>query len=443
MMIDQFEHESKTIKDIIDVDYRSYAMYVLENRAIPSYIDGMKPVHRKLFYAMLTEHKGKKTKVADLGGISKYGYHHGEGSACSAAVTITADWNNNVPLFNGHGNFGSRLIQEAAAPRYIFASLNPDIEKIFIDYEVCDVHEDAEDHPEPKTYLPIIPWVLVNGIEGIAVGFACRYLAHLPSDIAKACILELNGKLKDDHVIPVTFPGFKGSVVQDTPNRVITKGVVTRTKRNTWEISEVPWGFDRESMINLLEKLTDDGKIDDYDENCDDSGFNFTIKMNSAMDAKCAKDPIAHLKLERAYSENYTALDEHGKLRLFESKIDIIRAFVKYRLGKVAEMIKYDLNAILVDIEWSLRKQAFITDVVTNKIKLQTKSRSEWVIDFATRYKTNQTDSNRLLAISMFECTQDSIDKLSAKLVELNAEKARLESLVPTEVYKRQLSSIR
>ena len=66
-----------TVKEVIDTAYKSFGMYVLENRAIPCYIDGMKNVHRKLFYAMLNEHRGKKTKVSDLGGISKLNYHHG------------------------------------------------------------------------------------------------------------------------------------------------------------------------------------------------------------------------------------------------------------------------------------------------------------------------------------------------------------------------------
>ena len=66
---------SKTITDSIDNEYKLYANYTLSNRAIPSYIDGFKPVHRKLLYAMIHEHKGKRTKISDLGGISKFNYN--------------------------------------------------------------------------------------------------------------------------------------------------------------------------------------------------------------------------------------------------------------------------------------------------------------------------------------------------------------------------------
>ena len=109
--------EPRTLTQIIDTEFREFSMYTIENRAIPSVIDGLKPTQRKLLYAMITEYKGHKTKVAELGGgLAKMNYHHGEGSAQGAAIGLGSDWNNNAPVFTGHGNFGSRLVPEAAAP---------------------------------------------------------------------------------------------------------------------------------------------------------------------------------------------------------------------------------------------------------------------------------------------------------------------------------------
>jgi len=164
------------ISNEIDTGFKAYSLYTVENRAIPSVIDGLKPAARKLVYSMLTEHSNKKVKVAELGGgLAKYNYHHGEDSAMGAVITLTADWNNNCPVFTGHGNFGSRLVQEAAGARYIFCTLSPEFKKYFIDNEVTSKSPDPE-NPEPAYYLPTIPWVLINGTQGIAVGFACNIL---------------------------------------------------------------------------------------------------------------------------------------------------------------------------------------------------------------------------------------------------------------------------
>ena len=433
---------SKSIKETIDSDYHGYAMYVLENRAIPCYVDGFKPVHRKLFYAMLNEHRGRKTKVSDLGGISKFNYHHGESSAMGAAVTLAAEWNNNVPLFRGFGNFGSRLIQEAAAPRYIFASLNPDIEKYFTDYEVCDKNSD-EDNPEPQTYLPNIPWVLVNGIEGIAVGFACRYLPHLPKDIAKACLLAVQGKLKDDYVIPVTFPGFKGEVVQESTNKVVTRGVVTRVKRNTWQITEAPWGFDREQLFNHLDKMVEAGKIVDFDDNCDDSGFNFTVKLDTASDTKCQQDPIAYFKLEKSFTENYTALDEAGRLRLFQSKPEIIKSFVEYRVKKIGDKIQYDIGVVSSKLTWAMLKLNLIGDVLERKIDLLTMKKADLIAYTVDEYAASEENAAKLAQIPIVDMTTDKLADLRLEIAKLGAALEDLRQLVPTDVYTARLSAIK
>ena len=435
-------NSNATIKEVIGTAYKSFSMYVLENRAIPCYIDGMKSVHRKLFYAMLNEHRGKKTKVSDLGGISKFNYHHGESSAMGAAVTLTAEWNNNVPLFQGHGNFGSRLIQEAAAPRYIFASVNPEINKYFSDFEVCDKNSD-EDSPEPQTYLPNIPWVLVNGVEGIAVGFACRYLPHSPVDIAKACQLAIKGKLKDDYVIPVTFPGFRGEVIQETPTKVVTRGIVTRVKRNTWQITEAPWGYDRDQMFNQLDKMMADNKIVDFDDDCNDTGFNFLVKLDSACDAKCQKDPIAYFKLEKAFTENYTALDETGKLRLFESKPEIIRAFVEYRVKKIGDKIQYDIKDVSAKLTWAMLKLNLISDVLDRKIDLLAMKRADLIAYTVDEYAASEENATKLTQIPIVDMTSDKLADLRLEIAKLGAALEDLRRLDPTDVYTARLSAIK
>ena len=433
----------KTITEIIDTEYKAFALYTLEHRAIPSYIDGQKSVGRKLIYSMINNYKGKKIKVNELGSsiASVANYHHGETSAQKAVVTMTATWNNNVPLFNGYGNFGSRLIQESSAPRYIYAEMNPDFYKYFTDFAVCNENSD-KDNPEPQQYLPLIPWVLVNGIEGIAVGFACKFLSHDAKDIASLCIKALNGKLKDTHVLEVKLPFFKGEIIQVASNIIATRGLVERSKKNTWTISELPWGYDREKYFNVLEKLVVDKKIIDFDDLCDESGFRFVVKMDSDCDIKCENNPIDYFKLEKTITENYTALDENGNLIIFENKIDIINTFVKFRIGKIKERIDYDIAKIAKDIHWNSTKLLFTNDVVNKKLALLNVTRSELTNKCIEKYKIEKDMATRLLSIPIYDMTADMIHELENKIDKLNESKDTLTETDPIVEYIRLLKAI-
>lgn len=429
--------DSNTISDTIDKDYKLYANYTLSNRAIPSYIDGFKPVHRKLLWSMLNEHKGKKTKISDLGGISSIGYHHGETSAMGAAITLAASWNNNVPIFKQHGAFGSRLVPAAAAPRYIFASLDEEFTKYFTDFDVMEYDDKDEDSPEPINYLPNIPWVLVNGIEGIAVGFACKYLPHAPSTLAKACRMELDGKLKDTSIIKPTFPNFRGEVEINDHNKFTTYGIAERIKRNTWLIDELPFGITREKYFKVLNKMEQDGAIVDFEDECAKQ-FKFIIKLNSKQDSICEEDPIKYFKLSKSFTENYTALDENGELVIFDTKAQIIKRFVKYRLKKIGDQLEFDKGKINKELDWLHAKLKFVKDVLNDVINFKTITRKQLTDYCSEHYSNDEKIVSRLVNTSIVDITKDSVKDLEKKIKDKDAELKLISKRVPSdELYER------
>ena len=433
---------TKNVSELIDNEYKEYAMYVLENRALPSYIDGLKPSGRKLLYSMLNYYKGKKTKIAELGtSISQFNYHHGESSAMGAAITLASDWNNNIPLFEGHGNFGSRLIPVSAAPRYIYASLSNDFEKYFCDHDVVDSNIDM-DNPEPQQYLPVIPWSLVNGIEGIAVGFACKFLPHDPKEIAKACILAMNNKLKDDYVLSVKFPSFKGKVVQEEYNKVTTYGIIENTKRNTWEISELPIGYDREKYFNILDKMLSKNEINDFEDCCDENGFKFIVKLDKDAHVKCTEDPITYFKLSKSITENYNALDEKGKIIQFNNKNEIIQRFVKFRVEKVKAKIEFDINKLNTDISYHEVKLKFIESVISKKINLMKFRRADLIEHCMNSYNIEKDIAQKLSALPIYDMTSDMLETLKHKIEEMHKELNDLNAQVPSQTYINMLKKI-
>lgn len=435
---------NKTVSEIINTEYREYAMYVLESRAIPSAIDGFKMVTRKLLYAMLTEHKGKKTKIADLSGISKYNYHHSESSAAGAAITITADWNNNCPIFTGHGSFGSRMVPAAAAPRYIFSSLSENYNKIFCDLEVAPKSFDPE-NPEPLHYLPIIPWVLINEISGIAVGFKTAILPHSVSDIiaaTKACLKNPKEFLEENKPIDPTFPQFNGTVVKHSENQWRTQGKIQFIGKNFFQITELPIGWDREGYVTFLNELVDKDMIKDYEDECSKSGFGFKIKVSIAQRELIERDPLKYFKLEKIHTEILTTLGIDGKLKIFQSVPELIHYFCEYRLKKFAEKIEFDKVKITDEIKYLEDKQEFIQDVINGDLVIKDTSKQE-LLDYVFNKITQSDYGKGFIRIPLYELTNDAVLELEDSIRKLITELDKINMLTPEKVFKQKLNSLK
>lgn len=433
---------TKTITEIINSDLLEYSMYVLQNRAIPSVIDGFKSGGRKLVYTMVNDYPTRKVKVAELAGsIAKYGFHHGESSAEGAVVTLTADWNNNCPVFTGHGNFGSRLIQEAAASRYIFVSLSPEFKKYFIDNEVTIKSLD-EESPEPQHYLPIIPWILVPGISGIAVGFACNILPHSVSDLVSEVRTYLKNPLKyikEQKLVVPTFPHFKGTVKSEALLSWSTTGIIEYAGKYMYKISELPIGYDRESYINILNGMVDSELIKDYEDDCSEDGFGFTVKVTLNQKEKIELDPIKYFKLKKTHSENLTTLGVNGKLKLFSSVPDLIAYFCEYRLQKFADKIEYEKRELLSQIEQDSDKIRFIEMVIDGKVKFKSLTKQE-LLNFIHDNITEKEHGAKFISIPMYQCT---LDVLGALQSEIDANKSTYEKLEQTTPVRRYLEVLK
>ena len=432
----------KTITETLETDYREYALYTIGNRAIPCYIDGFKPTSRLLIFAFMKEFKGR-AKVSEVGSsIVKYGYHHGESSAMGAVITLAANYDNLVPIFNQHGAFGTRLIPEAAAPRYIFVSMNNDFYHYFSDFDVLDYDDTDEDSPAvPKTYLPNIPWLLVNGIKGIAVGFATNILSHTPRDIAKLCLKYLEGKTIDKDILVPTFPDFNGEVTTEAHNKFLTRGVINKLSDKEWLISELPVGYTREKYFNILVKLQESGKIKDFDDLCSDT-FRFSIKTDKTLSQQIEKDPIKYFKLEAAFTENYTTLDENNQIKLFDKKTDIIKSFVDYRLVKIDQQLEHDRKKLSDKIIFDETKIKFIRDVLDGKIDLRKLTKQELVSYITDNITKDEDLIQHLIRVPLYHMTTDAINVYLDNITENKTKLQELNSTSANSIFKERLNKI-
>lgn len=451
MSLDQFmsEENNKTslgeypISNVASNEWKSFAMYTVESRAIPNMIDGLKPVQRFYLYSSLINSKRDFKKVSAVAGIiSDYGYNHGEASAAGAGQLMAATWNNNICLVEGRGSFGTRLIQEAGAPRYVYTRLSSNFEKYIRDIDLAPAHDDPE-HEPPSFYVPVIPLVLANGTKGIATGFATNILPRSKNSLTKAVTEYITtGDIKKR--IPISFPDFKGKVVWDAGNdRYSILGVYEKKSKTVMEITEVPYGFDRESYVKILDKLEDDGDIVGYEDLCDKAGFSFEVKLKLATSAKWNDEKIIRkFKLSKPASENITVIDYDGKLREYEDERQLVKDFVDYRIGILHKRIELRQAEATELARWLNIKMQFIQAVLDDKIKFKNRKKADVGTQILANTEALDTDVDKLLRINIMSLTDEMVKELQKEIKSAKAERTFWSKETPNNQFMVDLEEI-
>jgi len=432
------------ISKVAHNEWLEFAMYTVESRAIPNMIDGMKPVQRFYVYSSIKNSKTEFKKVSAVSGVvSDYGYNHGEGSAASAGQLMAAEWSNNVCLVEGRGSFGTRLVQSAAAARYTYTRLHKNFGKYVKDVDLAPVHEDPE-HEPPSFYVPVIPLVLVNGVKGIATGFATNILPRDPLAIAAACkefIETQNIKQR----VKVKFPDFNGSVTYNSEeNRFYCNGVFEKKGKTVLLITEVPYGYDREGYVEVLDKLEEADHIVGYDDLCDKNGFCFEVKLKQNTSANWEDDKIVkEFKLSKPLTENLTVIDNDGKLKEYTDERDLIRDFCLYRAGILQKRIDLRKKEATENGRWLTVKMQFIQAVLDDKIKFKNNKKDQVASQIlATTDAVGNDDVDRLLRINIMSLTAEMVKHLEGEIKDAQKELDYWSKTTPTKQFLKDLEEL-
>lgn len=408
------------LDSIVHNEAKEYAIYSAEDRGIPNLIDGLKPVQRFVMECALSKGRGDKKKfrkLADIGsGVAEFGYHHGETNAVEAGSLMANTWSNNTPLLDGQGNFGSRLVQKAGAARYIFARVHDNFFKLYKDFDCAPKHDDPE-HIPPAYYLPIVPMVLANGISGIATGYSTDILPHSLESLIECTELALAGKL--DREPCVQFPKFTGKILpRHDRDGVILEGTYELTGKTKLVITEVPYKFDREKYVAVLDSLEDKGFIVSYNDRCSKDGFRFDVTLKrdyfksdneEHRHAQIMKD----FKLTQLVAQNIVVVNERGLVEPFEKASDLIRRFVSIRLGYIDKRIEHMKEETLEAYNYAMAKAEFIDLVIKGEITLQGKKKSE-VMQILKGFEKLAQYADNLVSMPLYSVTQDEYDRLVA-----------------------------
>lgn len=441
--------KNKTVTEYLDQDYAMYGMYTLENRAIPSVIDGFKPTQRKIiFIADKVWRSGneKPLKIFQLGGriAADAHYHHSDSALNGAIIGMAQSFKNSLPLLEEIGQFGSLRSPEAGAPRYISTKLTGNFRLLYKDFELLENQYEEGNAIEPKFFLPIIPTVLLNGSSGIAVGFATNILNRNPIDLVDACLKQLDGK-KVGKLLP-WWKDYHGPVEQVAgTNQYIMKGVYEVANTTTVHITELPPSMTFQKYEAHLNSLQDRGIIHSYDDNST-NGINYTLKFPRATLADLIKKGKLDqtLKMTETQTENLTCLNELGKLILFDDVSQVVEYFVNFRLSFYDKRKAFLIKKYGDDLVYLSNRAKFVKLIIDGKLKVNNVPRKEIILYLQTAGFDEVNGSyNYLLNMPIHSLTKETYEQLLKEVAEKKAELAEIKKKLPIDMYKEDLVELK
>jgi DNA topoisomerase-2 len=442
--------EKRTVTSFFDKEYLEYAKYVVENRAIPSCIDGLKPTQRKVVHVANKIWKGgneKPMKLFQLAGMvaAQAYYHHGNTSLESAMIGMAQKFKNSLPLLDGIGQFGSLRSPSAGAPRYISGKLHSNFRLIYQDFELLTNKIEEGEEIEPEFFLPIVPTVILNGSSGIAVGFATNILNRNPKDVVDACLAVLSDK-KIKTLSP-WLSEFTGTFTRDpqNPNTWKISGSYEVVNSTTVKVTEIPPSFTYERYEEWLNSLVEKRIIVDYEDNSSDK-IEYILKFQRAvLKEYVSKSKLdALLKIHSQETENLTTIDENGKLKIFTKAEDIVTHFVDVRLGYYDKRKAYLLAKLSRELLVISNRARFIKDIIEGKLKVNNVPK-ETIIDYLTKNKYDQVDGSYsyLLGMPIYTLTKEKFEELLKQKSDKEAEVEAIKKTDPKDMYVKDLEKLK
>lgn len=478
-MVKKEKKEEKEIgyikdRDIVkemEEDYLDYAMSIIVSRALPDVRDGLKPVHRRILYAMYEDglrHAAKFRKSASVIGSVLARYHpHGDTAVYDALVRMAQSFSLRYPLIQGQGNFGSIDGDRAAAYRYTEARLSAigeetlsDIEKDTVDFQ--DNYDGTR--KEPAVLPSPVPQLLLNGSFGIAVGMATNIPPHNMNEVADAIIYLIDHpqSSSEDLFQFIKGPDFPtGGIIYGKKDIIAAysqgKGpILMRGKAEIEEkkkgyqiiISEIPFQVEKSSLLKEMAKLAEDKKIDgikDLRDESDKEGMRIAVQLKAnAFPKKVLNGFYKWTSLQKTFHLNMLALVDGIQPKIL-SLVDVLSLYLEHKKEVIKRRTNFDLRKAkerLHILEGLSIAQKNI-DAVIKTIK-KSKNRDDAQKNLEKQFKLTAIQANAILEMKLQslaklerERIEEEIKELKLKIKELKAilkSKKKIESLIKKEI---------
>lgn len=468
------EGQGKIVRVNIDTQMQSayidYSMSVIVARALPDVRDGMKPVHRRILYAMsragVTSTGGYKKSARVVGEVLGKYHPHGDSSIYGALVRMAQDWSMRYPLVDGQGNFGSIDNDPPAAMRYTEAKMRKLAESMLedIDEDTVDMVPNFDELEKEPVVLPArIPHLLVNGSSGIAVGMATNMAPHNMSEVCDgiAAYIDNNDITVDELMKYVKAPDFPtGGVIYGYDGvrdafttgmgRVVIRGEAeietTDSGRNQIIVKSIPYMVNKSEMIQKIAGLVNDKRIDGIVDIRDESKRDVRIVFDLRHDAVpnvVLNKLYQQSALQTSFSVNNIAL-VHGKPCLLNLK-DLISNFVEHRHEIVIRRTKFRLAEARAreHILQGLLKALDHLDEIINLIR-SSKTIDDAKQELMARFEFSDIQAKAIVDMRLGQLTglereklqkeYEELERLIESYNELLADKAKRMALVKEEI---------
>ncbi len=453
--------EPIAIVDEIRKSYLEYAMSVIVSRALPDVRDGLKPVHRRILYAMWhigLRHTAKFRKSAHVVGEVMAKYHpHGDSSIYDAMVRMAQEFSMRAPLVEGQGNFGSMDGDGAAAMRYTEARLQSIAEEMLTDIEkntVGFIPTYDGSHNEPTVLPTKMPNLLLNGTMGIAVGMATSIPPHNLAELCDAITLLIEkpkttieelcevvrgpdfptgGIIYDKKAIAAAHITGRGGIV------VRARAEIQETKNGQYQIvvTEIPYSVNKSEMIEKLANLVQEKKMEGIRDLRDESnkdGVRVVIELKKdAYPQKVLNQLYKQTDLQTTFHTNMLALVDGLQPRVLNLK-NILEEFIKHRQVVIRRRTEFDLAKakdrahILEGLKMALDK----IDLVIKTIRAS-KDKEEAKVNLISKFKFTDRQATAILEMKLQQLANLESQKIEDELKEKKAIIKELESILASE----------
>jgi DNA gyrase subunit A len=447
--------------------YLIYALSVITSRALPDVRDGLKPVQRRILYAMYHELRlhaeNRPSKCARIIGEVTGKYHpHGNEAAYDALVRLAQDFVLRMPLVDGQGNFGSVDGDPPAAYRYTEAKLTP-----LADFLLAELRQHTvemrptynSETEEPVVVPAQFPNILVNGTAGIAVGMATNMPPHNLGEVLRACIHlvdepEATTAQLLDKVKGPDFP-LGGKIVTDRPTlrKIYEEGTGSIKVQAEWKLEEqgrktqivvtsIPYGVNKGNLEGQIGEIINSRKLPQLVNLANESNAKDGLRI--ALDIKADADP----QLVMAYLYKHTALQENfpynmtclvptpdGKLQPQRLGLKaILRHFLDFRFLTVKRRFEYELEQLRRRIH-ILEGFRIVFDALDKAIRLirESSGKADAAEKLMRTFKLDEEQTNAILDSQLYKIAQMEIKKILDELREKEAEAARIEGILKSE----------
>ena len=470
---DQRIVESPLVPEM-EKSYIEYAMSVIKSRALPDVRDGLKPVHRRILYAMyednLTSDKPFKKSATCVGYVLGRYHPHGDGSVYDALVRLAQDFSMRYPLVEGHGNFGSVDGDPPAAYRYTEARLSKLSNEILRDIEKDTVDWDPnfdESRKEPRVLPCRFPNLLVNGSSGIAVGMATNIPPHNLREVIGACVCVLENPeagLNDlmEHIKGPDFPT-KGIIMGRAGIReayATGRGHIKVRARTELEefgqnrtriiVTEIPYQVNKRMLIKNMADQVEEKKLEgisDIRDESDRNGMRIVIELKRDANPQVVLNRLfAQTQLQTTFAINMLALvDDQSQPKILSLR-HIIDEYLKFQEEVILRRTRYDLKKAQ-ERAHLLEGLLIAQDNIDEVIRIIRSSYDNAKENLMTRFGLDDVQAQAILDMRLKALQGLDREKLEAEYKELEERIAYFNRLLSDEgllkqVLKEELQAI-